>query len=88
VIKTATCLRETHQERWGAKTPTFPDECPGGRSPLRPKKSPKLDFHPSAPFGTNPWVVAKPYELMFGAMDVTKPYEFVWFGTRGCHQTL
>ena len=33
--------------------------------------------------------VTKPYEFIgFGAMDVTKPYEFYRVWGHGCHQTL
>ncbi len=35
-IETASRLRETFQERWGAKPPNFPGGSPGGRRPFRP----------------------------------------------------
>jgi hypothetical protein len=36
-VETASCLRETHQERWGASPPTFPDGFPGGRTVSTPQ---------------------------------------------------
>ncbi len=31
----------------------------------------------------------KPYDFIwFAAMEATKPYEFIGFGGHGCHQTL
>jgi hypothetical protein len=55
VVEAASNLRETHQERSGAKPQTFPDVFPGGRRPFRPPKSTNPGFYLSAPFGAAPF---------------------------------
>ncbi len=70
-VEAASCLRQTHQEMWGASPPTFPDGLPGGRRPLRTLKRRILAFVfrlPSAklPFkGTRPTSTAAAAAIAF-----------------------
>jgi hypothetical protein len=41
----------THQERWGARFPTFPDGRPGARRPFLHAASTNFGFYLTAPFG-------------------------------------